>query len=190
MTEKTSTLLQRVGPHEEWTVELTWFGEERQGPGKLVIRPTDPTNHPQAGLSHTVLREVDFTKALEEMRDADEFVLKIGPSINWDTIGSELVELSAAGVSDEYLARLSQAYCATGGEKPLHYLAGITDKTPAAIKNHLWQATRKGLLIRSPGRRGGQLTEKTAELLERVRESRGVLDAKSVSVSVKRRRNT
>jgi hypothetical protein len=44
----------------------------------------------------------------------------------------------------------------------------VTGKSTAAIKNHLWQATRKGLLERSPGRAGGQFTPRATEILERI----------------------
>jgi hypothetical protein len=74
--------------------------------------------------------------------------------------------MSADGITDEYLAMLSVVYSAAASQpKPLEYLAGISGKTPATIKNHLWQATRKGLLERSPGGAGGRITPKATDLL-------------------------
>jgi hypothetical protein len=55
-----------------------------------------------------------------------------------------------------------------GQGKPLDHLAELTGKSPAAIKNHLWQATRKGLLERSPGRVGGKLTTEATKVLARI----------------------
>jgi hypothetical protein len=55
-----------------------------------------------------------------------------------------------------------------GQDKPLEHLAEVTGKSAAAIKNHLWQATRKGLLERSPGRVGGHLTREATKILERI----------------------
>ena len=154
-----------IGPHDEWTVEMTWYYDDRHGPGKLVIRPTDPDKRPAGGLSQTVLREVDFAAAVDEMRATEAYAAKI-PRINWETIGDELADMSADGITDEYLAMLTLVYCACMQSKPLEFLAELTGKSPAAIKNHLWQATRKGLLERSPGRAGGRFTMKTVELLK------------------------
>ena len=50
--------------------------------------------------------------------------------------------------------------------KSLEHFAEVTGKSAAAIKNHLWQATRRGLLERSPGRAGGRVSAKAAELIE------------------------
>ena len=55
-----------------------------------------------------------------------------------------------------------------GQGKPLDYLAEVTGKSPAAVKNHLWQASRKGLLERSPGRVGGKITAEATKVLERI----------------------
>jgi hypothetical protein len=41
----------------------------------------------------------------------------------------------------------------------------MTGKSSTAIKSHLWQATRKGLLELSPGRAGGQTTDKARPIL-------------------------
>jgi hypothetical protein len=74
-------------------------------------------------------------------------------------------------ITDTYLALLARAYVSAvsrGVDKPLEYLADLTGKSNAAIKNHLWTATRRGLLERSPGRAGGKVTSKGARLIEAV----------------------
>jgi hypothetical protein len=47
----------------------------------------------------------------------------------------------------------------------------------AAIKNHLWQATRRGLLERSPGRAGGKTTAKAKNLIAPEMGLKGLLDS-------------
>lgn len=159
------TLHKRIGPHGEWTAEMTWHDDDRHGPTGLVVRPTNPNNRPPGGLSQTVLREVNFAAATEEMRETESVAAKV-PQIDWNVIGDELSELAQRGPSDDYyLARLSQVYCAAHTPKPLEYLATLTGKSTAAIKSHLWHATRNGLLERTPGRAGGRLTAKTMEIL-------------------------
>lgn len=154
-----------VGPNDEWLVDVTWYDCDKNGPGELTIRAADPNNHPVSGLSQTVLREIDISKAIELMRSADNFAERL-PKINWETVGDELESMSEGGVTDEYLAYLAYAYSgAANSPKPLERLAELTNKSVSAIKNHLWQATRKGLLERSPGRAGGRVTMKAASLL-------------------------
>lgn len=152
------TLSKAIGPHGEWTAEMFWYDDDRRGPSQVVIRPTDPDNRPAGGLSQTVLREVDFTSAVEEMR-ATEAQSGV-PQIDWGSIGGVLSKMSAGGINDLYLAFLSVAYATCDHQpKPIDYLAAIIGKSPSAIKSHLWHATRNGFLIRSPGRRGGQFTQ-------------------------------
>lgn len=160
-----------IGLDEEWTVEMAWYEDDRHGPGRLEIRPTDPSRRPAGGLSQTVLRDVDFAAAVDQMRETEAVAAKL-PRINWETIGDELADLSEGGITDGYLAMLSLVYCASNQPKPLEFLAELTGKSSAAIKSHLWQATRKGFLVRSPGRRGGRFTAKAVDLLTRNSEIR------------------
>lgn len=154
----------KVGAHGEWTVEMTWHDEDRNGPSQLVIRPTDPKSPPTAGISQTVLRAIQFPKT-DMVSSLDEYAKRV-PKIDWDTIGGTLADMSADGISDEYLAMLTVAYCVTSkAPKPLETLAEVTGKSPAAIKSHLWQATRKGFLERSPGRAGGRITPEAIDVL-------------------------
>lgn len=161
-----------LGPNMEWVAEMQWpEGETSGGPAVLVIYPSDPDNCPPGGLSQTVLRDVDFKNALDRLRSS------LSNSKRWerarqrseDVLTSLLAEHAALGASTpEYLALLARVYVDAvnnGQDKPLEHLSTLTDKSASAIKNHLWQATRKGLLERSPGRAGGHLTAKGREVL-------------------------
>lgn len=160
------------GPNYEWVAEMQWpEGETQGGPAVLVIYPSDPDACPPGGLSQTVLRDVDFKYALDRLRG------KLAASKRWqrvrqdaeDKLAALLVSHATSGaITPEYLALLSRVYIGAvnnGQEKPLEHLAALTGKSAAAIKNHLWQATRKGLLERSPGRAGGHMTDKGRDTL-------------------------
>jgi hypothetical protein len=158
----------QVGPNGEWTAEMDWDDVDRNGPSRLVIYPTDPDNRPSGGLSQTVLREIDIAGAVELARKSAEISSQM-PEFDWQKAGPTLARLSAAGISDRYLAVLALVYSASANlPKPLQRLANLTGKSQASIKNHLWQATRKGLLERSPGRSGGAVTVKALDLLHDV----------------------
>lgn len=161
-----------LGPNYEWVAEMQWpEGQTQGGPAVLVIRPSDPDGYPPGGLSQTVLREVDFKGALDKLRR------QLESSKRWDRsrrqsaekVTALLVDHAGGSITPEYLALLSRVYVGAvnqGQTKPLDYLAEVTGNSPAAIKNHLWQATRKGLLERSPGRAGGRITDKAAGILK------------------------
>jgi hypothetical protein len=163
-----------LGPSCEWVAEMRWpEGETQGGPTVLVIHPSDPNSYPPGGLSQTVLREVDFKRALDRLRG------QLKNSKRWDRarrdsdekVVAVLVDHAGGSITPEYLALLSRVYVGAvnqGRTKPLDYLAEVTGNSPAAIKNHLWQATRKGLLERSPGRAGGRVTEKAAGILKQI----------------------
>lgn len=161
-----------LGPNYEWVAEMQWpEGQTQGGPAVLVIRPSDSGGYPPGGLSQTVLREVDFKGALDKLRR------RLENSKRWnrsrrrgeEKVTALLVEHAGGSLTPEYLALLSRVYIGAvnhGQAKPLDYLAEVTGNSPAAIKNHLWQATRKGLLERSPGRAGGRITETAAGILK------------------------
>lgn len=161
-----------VGPDALWVAEMTWYDGDHHGPSVLTLKPKDPDNVPAGGISQTVLRAVDMRKAIA---DATDFMRRIDeettglPPINWDTVGPLLTELSADGLSDTYLAALAWAYSAAANSpKPLERLAELTGKSFSAIRSHLWQAKRNGLLERTPGRKGGAVTTKAIELLSQL----------------------
>lgn len=154
----------KFGPNDEWTAEMTWNDNDRNGPSHLVIRPTDADNIPSGGISQTVLRWVDIAAAVELIRASEDRPEL--PEFDIEAAGPLLEAASVLGITDEYLALLSLFYCSAAGRpKPLELLAELSGKTPATIKNHLWRATNAGLLERSPGRAGGALTLKAINLL-------------------------
>jgi DNA-binding MarR family transcriptional regulator len=158
----------KVGPSGEWTVEMKWDDEDRNGPSRLEISPTDSKNRPPGGLSQTVLREIDVAGAVKLARKSGELAQEL-PEIDWKKIGPLLADLSADGISSQYLAVLALAYSAAANRpKPLERLADLTGKSQSAIKSHLWQATRQGLLERSPGRAGGAVTTKAVDLISQL----------------------
>lgn len=165
-----------LGPNCEWRAQMQWpKGKTQGGPAVLLVHPAGPESAdtvPDGGISHTILREIDFRSALDALRRA------LDSADKWQQSREEseqrvidLLKQHAAipSVTDDYLALLSRVYVGAvnrGQSKPLEHLAEETGKSPAAIKNHLWQATRKGLLERSPGRAGGSVTQKAAGLLK------------------------
>ena len=196
-----------LGPNCEWVAEMQWpEGKTQGGPAVLVIHSADPASYPAGGLSQTVLREVDFKGALDKLRR------QLESSKRWDqarrqnqeTVVAALVDHAGGSITPEYLALLSRVYVGAvnhGQAKPLDYLAEVTGNSPAAIKNHLWQATRKGLLERSSGRAGGRVTEKAATLISkrlgldgletpaqtagRIRESRVLVEGPPMAIGPK-----
>lgn len=166
----------KFGPNDEWTAEMTWHDNDRNGPRELVIRPTDPKHAPPGGVSQTVLREVDIAGAVELVRASE--ARPPAPELDLEAAGPLLAAASVLGITDGYLALLSLFYCSVAAKpKPLEALAELAEKTPAAIKNHLWRATNRGLLERSPGRAGGSLTPKAISLLEDLLDPQGLADA-------------
>ncbi|MUL85035.1 MULTISPECIES: hypothetical protein [unclassified Mycolicibacterium] len=162
-----------LGPNMEWVAEMQWpEGETQGGPAVLVIYPSDPDTCPPGGLSQTVLRDVDFKYALDRLRASFKYSKRMQQmrQESRDRLAGLLAEHAAEGaITPEYLALLARVYVdavKNGQAKPLEHLASITDKSAAAIKNHLWQASRKGLLERSPGRAGGKLTAEATKVLE------------------------
>lgn len=160
-----------LGPNMEWVAEMQWpDGETQGGPAVLVIYPSNPDAYPPGGLSQTVLRDVDFKYAQERLRASFKYSKRFQRSR--DQLAELLVEHAAgSAITPEYLSLLSRVYIDAvkhGQGKPLEYLAEMTGKSSAAIKNHLWQATRKGLLERSPGRAGGHITDKASSILGRL----------------------
>ncbi|AEM91696.1 HTH DNA binding protein [Mycobacterium phage Aeneas] len=143
-----------------WTIEMVWGDDLQGGPVTLTVRPTDPDNPPRGGISQTVLREINFTEAASSVRTVSSLYE------GWEETLRSLSE--SRRLTDDYLTVLSAVYSdftSKGGKKPLEHLQEITGKSNAAVKSHLWQATRRGLLARSPGRRSGSLTAKGEGIL-------------------------
>lgn len=148
-----------------WVAEMTWADDDYiGGPTQLVVKPADPAKPPAGGLSSTVLRDVRFKSVIDDYRAAT------APESDSEGSLKRLVESRSEGVSDYYLALLSQEYVAAhrrGQQKINDYLAEILGKSIETTKQHLWKATRVGLLERTSARAGGRLTEKAINLLNR-----------------------
>lgn len=161
-----------LGPNGEWVAELQWPpGETQGGPAVLVIHPAVDGSYPPGGISQTVLRELDFKQALDTLRRQLTSTKRKAAALEKSAAKMNNLLLEHAEdrtVTDTYLALLARAYVSAvsrGVDKPLAYLAELTGKSYAATKNHLWQATRRGLLERSPGRAGGRVTGKAANII-------------------------
>ncbi len=161
-----------LGLDSEWVCEMQWpEGQTQGGPGVLVIRPAAEGTYPAGGISQTLLRDIDFKAALNTLRQQQAGGKRWTQmrERNQAKMNALLVSYGSDGaITDEYLALLSRAYVAAvsmGQDKPLDYLAELTGKSFSAIQSHLWKATRKGLLERSPGRVGGKVTGKAANIL-------------------------
>ncbi|WP_125263279.1 hypothetical protein [Streptomyces alboflavus] len=162
---------QEIGP---WVVEMQWpEGVTQGGPAVLLVRPKDEEDSPLGGISSTVLREIDFKAAVERLR-AKVTISEMRAQVReqYEEGRTErLRQALAQGVTDEYLAMLASAYLSYlsgGGKGPLTHLAERVGKSESTIKGHLWQARKRELLTGAPGRAGGALTRKAAEILIRV----------------------
>ena len=165
------TVMQGIG--DDWVVTMEWpAGVENGGPMRLVIEPIGA--NPVGGLSSTVLRQVDFRDAIERFREqlaASERRSRDNEKL-LEKLNAELLrEALSKGVDDDYLALLSSAYVSAvnrGQARPNEYLAEMVGKTTNTVRGHLWQARKQGFLTGSPGRVGGQLTDKATGILERI----------------------
>lgn len=164
------TVIQGIG--DDWVVTMEWpAGVENGGPMRLVIEPV--ADNPVGGLSSTVLRQVDFREAIERFRDQIEASQRRGREHEkYEKQRTERLRAALdEGVTDDYLALLSSAYVSAvnrGLEKPNDYLAEMAGKTTSTVRGHLWQARKQDFLTGSPGRKGGQLTDKATKILERI----------------------
>lgn len=163
------TIRQQLG---DWVAEMTWDKNDGQsGPSMLVVRPKDPENLPTGGISSTVLRGIDFRSGAAQFREAsgatDGFLGQIKDLQGLKPI--DLVrEALSEGITDGYLSLLSMEYLGRvklGQDKPVDQIAEALGKSPGTIKGHLWQARQRGLLERrSPGRKGGEISEQGRRL--------------------------
>lgn len=157
----------------EWVVRMEWpEGVQSGGPGVLVIEPADPDSYPVGGLSSTVLRQVDFRGAADQLRAQLATEQRQDKELERyeQDLSKRLRKALSHGVTEEYLALLASAYVSAvnrGQEKPSEHLAGMVGKTTSTVKGHLWQSRKKGLLTGSAGRKGGQLTHRAKAILEK-----------------------
>jgi hypothetical protein len=167
--------MQRVG---EWVVVLEWpAGVENGGPAKLTIEPIG--DMPVGGLSSTVLRQIDFRAGIEQLRelveqDADRDKVRAAQdAADTEWRADRLRSALASGVTDDYLALLSDEYvrAVNRGQAMINdHLADLVGNTPSTIRGHLWQARKRGFLTGSPGRKGGQLGPEAEKIVNRIDE--------------------
>jgi hypothetical protein len=166
--------MQPIG--DDWHVVMEWpEGVEDGGPAQLKIQPV--RDLPVGGLSSTVLRQIDFRKAIEGLRE------QISGDQQRDTVGAaemsaitqwhadRLRSVLAEGFTDDYLALLSSEYLRAvnrGQARVNAYLAETIGKPTSTIRGHLWQARKRGFLTGSPGRKGGQLLPDAEAIMERI----------------------
>lgn len=182
--------MQDIG--DDWVVTMEWPADvENGGPMRLVIEPVG--DYPVGGLSSTVLRQVDFREASERLRaEVAASQRRSREHRNYEKNRSKRLQAALSeGVTDEYLALLASAYVSAvnqGREKPNDYLAELTGKTTSTVRGHLWQARKQDFLTGSPGRKGGQLTDKATKILERIVPGADALLSPLQSVEKARRR--
>lgn len=157
---------------EGWTVWMRWEDNTVQGgPSEMVISWRDPDrSRPVGGISSTVLRGINIRAAMKAAREDDFSELERN---TWDRLGRLLASELEAGVTDHYLAVLSDLYVyltAQGDRKPADKLSEAAGRSRAVIKNHLVQARKRGILTGNVGMVGGKLTEEGQRLLTEVRE--------------------
>lgn len=159
---------------EDWVVVMEWpDGVDNGGPCRLEIKPVGDC--PLGGLSSTVVRQIDFRRAVENMRE--QVASSTQRNAEHEAVEAwrrgRLRTALAEGVTEHYLVLLSDAYVRTvnrGQANPNDYLAEMAGKSTSTVRGHLWQARKQGFLTGSPGRKGGQLTSEAATILERLDE--------------------
>jgi Winged helix-turn-helix transcription repressor, HrcA DNA-binding len=156
-----------------WTVEMYWKEDEIQGgPLKLVVRPTDEKNIPAGGISSTVLREIDFRTGAAKAREqvAAEDLANAQTAKKPLPVAMPVLKgiLDTGGITDVYLVLLAVEYIARvvrGEAKPVDHIAEELGKSLGTVKNHLWQARKRGLLKGgSAGRKGGFVPHEAAQI--------------------------
>ncbi|WKN58391.1 hypothetical protein R1X32_17125 [Rhodococcus opacus] len=179
------TVFQKVG---NWQVVMTyreWFEGDSSGPMRVSIISSDVTTQSDLdmGIGPSVVRQIDFRKAAEDRRkQAQERPESAGRTFEdlakdrADERAKILHVLLPYGITDEYLAVLAQAYIVlvdSGENAVTKRLAEITGRAPETIRAHLKMARKHDLLTSTPGRAGGQLTEKARGKIGKVNSVKG-----------------
>jgi hypothetical protein len=152
-------------------------GVEDGGPRRLTIQPVG--GFPVGGLSSTVLRQIDFRKAIEVFRlqigaDLDQDATRTAEAsavANWHA--KRLRSVLAGGVTDDYLALLASEYVRAvnrGQARVNDYLAEMAGTPVSTIRGHLGRARRRGFLTGDPGRKGGDLEPEAVKIMERIED--------------------
>jgi hypothetical protein len=174
--ERPRTVMQPIG--DDWLVEMEWAaGVEDGGPRRLTIQPVGGC--PVGGLSSTVLRQIDFRKAIDALREQieddqlrDKFrTAETSAIADWHA--ERLRSVLAGGVSDDYLALLASEYVRAvnrGQARVNDYLAKMAGTPVSTIRGHLGRARRRGFLTGDPGRKGGDLEPEAVKIMERIED--------------------
>lgn len=167
--------MQPVG--NDWIVDMEWpAGVEDGGPRRLTIRPVG-SDFPVGGLSSTVLRQIDFRKAIDALRqqitddqERDQWRAAETKAIaEWHR--TRLRTVLADGVTDDYLALLSSEYvhAVMRGQALVNdYLAEMAGVPLSTLRGHLGRARKRGFLTGDPGRKGGDLEPEAVKIVERI----------------------
>ncbi|GEM31170.1 hypothetical protein NN3_21770 [Nocardia neocaledoniensis NBRC 108232] len=159
---------EHIGP---WDVRFTWpKGATQGGPTRLEIVPGEraTTQDLAGGISQTVLRQINFRHAFMVLQLDMSDLQPTSLQDELDTRARSLRRMLADGVTDVYLATLSETYLLliqTGEKNVAGKLAEMVDRTPSGVLQQLKRARKAELLTSIPGRAGGQLTPKAEEIL-------------------------
>lgn len=152
-----------------WELEARWTEGAEHGPWELVIRPTQDATADDvaAGISHTVLRHIDFQQLAEHHRAGKGHAVSVRELEQ--SLAAALPAALRHGVTDEYLAYLALAYVTmvkVGRTGVTAALANMSGKQPETIRQHLKRARQAGMLTTVRGKAGGQLTDKANAILD------------------------
>jgi hypothetical protein len=166
-----ATVMQKIG--DDWVVVMEWpDGVENGGPARLVIEPIDKM--PVGGLSSTVLRRIDFRRAVDNFREQvrrsdtyhiSEKALDELKVFERDQLRSAMTD----GVTEHYLALLAWHYvrAAERGQANINdYLADLVGKPVGTVRGHLIRARHDGLLSGRHGKKGGELSNDALKVVK------------------------
>ncbi|MFJ2244628.1 hypothetical protein [Streptomyces sp. NPDC087862] len=158
-----------------WDIRMWWpSGPVTGGPQRITIEKAQdaPARDVARGISTTVLRRLDLADAVKTAHDAapnlEGKVREITETI--EEAGKTAGRLLAhEGVSVPYLVMLSAVYvqmAGTGASRPVDWLAGLIERRPETVRDHLKKARRDGYLSSLAGKAGGELTDKATAVLD------------------------
>ncbi|WP_051055278.1 hypothetical protein [Rhodococcus opacus] len=179
------TVFQQVG---NWQVVMRyreWFEGDSSGPISVQIMAGGDVTQADLdmGIGPSVVRQIDFRKAAEDRRKQAQ-ARPESAGRTFEDITKERADERAKilhvllpyGITDEYLAVLAQAYIVlvdSGESAVTKRLSEITGRAPETIRAHLKMARKHDLLTSTPGRAGGQLTEKAKGKIGKVNSVKG-----------------
>ncbi|MGX1881023.1 hypothetical protein [Streptomyces sp. NPDC055287] len=172
---------QDVGP---WRIVMHWpLDGEASGPRSVQIEAREGADAQEVarGISTTVLRKIDFAAAAQEAAAFAPFA-RVARSTLSEMQDRKIEEFRRdlatlpKGVSDEYLAVLSNLYVHfvdAGRRAPLQEMETWTGTKQPTLKGHLRAARQRGFLTKVEGKAGGRLTEAATKILERLERGAG-----------------